>query len=117
VRPRSITGGSGVRRASFGPGRCPALHPVVGGLLRVGACQTPEILGDLDQALLVIEDFAAQARAAGVELMLFPECVLQGYLVPYDDSRGAAAPFPPSDRPRQPFRGNCRCPAVLSIDS
>jgi predicted amidohydrolase len=53
----------------------------VGETLRVGACQTPEILGDLDQALLVIEDFAAQAGARGVHLLLFPECFLQGYLV------------------------------------
>jgi predicted amidohydrolase len=47
----------------------------------VGACQTPEILGDLDQALLVIEDFAVRAGAQGVDLMLFPECFLQGYIV------------------------------------
>jgi 5-aminopentanamidase len=53
----------------------------VRGRLRVGACQTPEILGDLDRALLCIEEFAARADAQGVELLLFPECFLQGYLV------------------------------------
>ena len=51
------------------------------GRLRVGACQTPEILGDIESALLCIEDFAAQAAAQGVHLLLFPECFLQGYLV------------------------------------
>jgi len=59
-------------------------RPTLGGVsarLRVGACQTPEILGDLDQALRVIEAFAAQADAQGVQLLLFPECFLQGYLV------------------------------------
>jgi 5-aminopentanamidase len=48
--------------------------------LRVGACQTPEILGDVERALSCIEDFAAQAEAVGVHLLLFPECFLQGYL-------------------------------------
>lgn len=49
--------------------------------LRVGGCQTPEILGDNESALECIEAFAAQADAEGVELLLFPECFLQGYLV------------------------------------
>jgi predicted amidohydrolase len=49
--------------------------------MRVGACQTPEILGDVDAAVQVIHDFAARAEAAGAELLLFPECFLQGYLV------------------------------------
>jgi predicted amidohydrolase len=47
----------------------------------IGACQTPEILGDLDAAVRVVCDFAGQADAAGVDLLLFPECFLQGYLV------------------------------------
>jgi predicted amidohydrolase len=49
--------------------------------LRAGACQTPEILGDIERTLLCIEGFAAQADAQGVDLLLFPECFLQGYLV------------------------------------
>lgn len=53
----------------------------VRGRLRVGACQTPEILGDIERALLCIEEFARQADAQGVHLLLFPECFLQGYLV------------------------------------
>ncbi len=53
----------------------------VRGRLRVGACQTPEILGDIERALVCIEEFAAQADAQAVHLLLFPECFLQGYLV------------------------------------
>ena len=49
--------------------------------LRVGGCQTPEILADVGSALECMESFAAQADAQGVELLLFPECFLQGYLV------------------------------------
>jgi 5-aminopentanamidase len=53
----------------------------VRGTLRVGACQTPEILGDIGSALACIEDFATRADTHGVDLLLFPECFLQGYLV------------------------------------
>ncbi|MCT2279573.1 MULTISPECIES: carbon-nitrogen hydrolase family protein [Micromonospora] len=49
--------------------------------MRIGACQTPEILGDTDEAVRVIRDYAIQAEAASVDLLLFPECFLQGYLV------------------------------------
>jgi predicted amidohydrolase len=49
--------------------------------MRVGACQTAEILGDVERALSCIEEFAARADARGVHLLLFPECFLQGYLV------------------------------------
>jgi predicted amidohydrolase len=45
--------------------------------LRVGACQTPEILGDPDTALDLIAGFARH----DVDLLVFPECFLQGYLV------------------------------------
>ncbi|WP_127508637.1 carbon-nitrogen hydrolase family protein [Actinoplanes solisilvae] len=47
----------------------------------IGACQTPEILGDVVAAIRVVCDFAGQADAAGLDLLLFPECFLQGYLV------------------------------------
>jgi predicted amidohydrolase len=49
--------------------------------LRVGACQTPEILGDVDAALACIAEFVGRAADQGVDLLLFPECFLQGYLV------------------------------------
>jgi predicted amidohydrolase len=50
-------------------------------VVRVGACQTPEILGDVDSAVSIVRGFAEQADRAGVDLLLFPECFLQGYLV------------------------------------
>ena len=48
--------------------------------MRVGACQTQEIFGDVDAAVWVVSDFADRAEAMGVDLLLFPECFLQGYL-------------------------------------
>jgi predicted amidohydrolase len=58
---------------------CRSTHAV-----RVGACQTPEILGDPAAALRTVEAFAAEADARGVQLLLFPEGFLQGYLVTRD---------------------------------
>jgi predicted amidohydrolase len=58
--------------------------------VRVGACQTWEVLGDVDEALHVVRDFAGQADAAGVDLLLFPECFLQGYLVTEEHVHGRA---------------------------
>jgi predicted amidohydrolase len=49
--------------------------------VRIGACQTPEILGDVHAALRTVQDFAGQADERGLDLLLFPECFLQGYLV------------------------------------
>ncbi|GAA2915099.1 hypothetical protein Acy02nite_91620 [Actinoplanes cyaneus] len=46
----------------------------------MGACQTPEILGDPGAALDCIEQFSAQEDGRGADLLLFPECFLQGYL-------------------------------------
>jgi 5-aminopentanamidase len=51
------------------------------GAVRIGACQTPEILGDVDAAVSCIEGFCGQAAAEDVDLLLFPECFLQGYLI------------------------------------
>ncbi len=51
-------------------------------VLRVGACQTPELLGDVDASLTCLETFAAEAE--DVDLLLFPEGFLQGYLVQED---------------------------------
>ncbi|WP_426503487.1 carbon-nitrogen hydrolase family protein [Dactylosporangium sp. McL0621] len=59
-------------------------------MLRIGACQTPEILGDVDAAVGVVWDFAAQAYAESVDLLLFPECFLQGYLGTERHVRGQA---------------------------
>lgn len=49
--------------------------------MRIGACQTPEILGDVEASLACLETFARQTSAQDVDLLLFPECFLQGYLV------------------------------------
>ncbi|GAB2576353.1 hypothetical protein Aab01nite_13170 [Paractinoplanes abujensis] len=43
----------------------------------IGVCQTPEILGDVAAARDLVHDVARQA--AGVDLLVFPECFLQGY--------------------------------------
>lgn len=50
-------------------------------LVRIAACQTPEILGDVDAALSCLEQFCAQAGPEDADLLLFPECFLQGYLL------------------------------------
>jgi predicted amidohydrolase len=53
----------------------------LGPMLRIGACQTPELLEDVPEALATVESFAAAPAAADLDLLLFPECFLQGYLV------------------------------------
>ena len=47
--------------------------------MRIGACQPTEILGDVDRSIACIEAFATQRD--DLDLLLFPECFLQGYLV------------------------------------
>lgn len=49
--------------------------------MRIGACQTPEILGDVEAALSCIESFSRRPESEGADLLLFPECFLQGYLL------------------------------------
>ena len=49
--------------------------------MRIGACQTPEFIGDIEGALACIEDFARLAAPDDPDALLFPECFLQGYLV------------------------------------
>lgn len=55
--------------------------------LRIGACQTPEIIADVPAALATIESFAGRA---GTDLLLFPEAFLQGYLVTPEHLRATA---------------------------
>lgn len=50
-------------------------------IVRVGACQTPEIIGDPSAALDVILRFAKEAGDKNVDLLLFPECFLTGYIL------------------------------------
>jgi 5-aminopentanamidase len=49
--------------------------------VRIGACQTPEIVGDVDAAVGCVRGFCVRAEREGADLLLFPECFLQGYLV------------------------------------
>ncbi len=49
--------------------------------MRISACQTPEILGDVGAALDYMTSAAAQTDA---DLVLFPEAFLQGYLAQPD---------------------------------
>jgi predicted amidohydrolase len=66
--------------------------------VRIGACQTPEILGDIEAALACIEEFVRLPDSHDVDVLLFPECFLQGYLVESEHLRRyaldlTAAPF------------------------
>jgi predicted amidohydrolase len=49
--------------------------------VRVGACQTPEIIGNPNAALDVMLRFAKEAEENKVDLLLFPECFLTGYIL------------------------------------
>ena len=49
--------------------------------VRVGACQPPEIIGDLPAALDIILQFSKEAEDKNVDLLLFPECFLSGYIL------------------------------------
>ncbi|XVV10975.1 carbon-nitrogen hydrolase family protein [Actinoplanes sp. CA-131856] len=59
--------------------------------MRIAACQTLEILGNLEAALACVEQFAADAD--GADLLLFPEGFLQGYLVTEEHVRKHALAF------------------------
>jgi predicted amidohydrolase len=51
------------------------------GFVRVGACQPLEIIGDPLMALDEIVHFAKEAEDKNVDLLLFPECFLTGYIL------------------------------------
>ena len=50
-------------------------------ILRIGACQTPEFIGDPTAALACMLRFAQEAGDINVDLLLFPECFLTGYVL------------------------------------
>jgi predicted amidohydrolase len=50
-------------------------------IARIGACQTPEIIGDPLAALDIMLQFAKEAEEKEVDLLLFPECFLSGYIL------------------------------------
>ena len=49
--------------------------------VKVAACQVPYVQEDINAALACITEFAAKAGAEGIQLLCFPECFLQGYLL------------------------------------
>lgn len=49
--------------------------------VKIAACQVPEIRGDINSALLCIRQYAEKADAKDAQLVCFPECFLQGYLI------------------------------------
>ena len=49
--------------------------------LTVAACQLPDIQNDIRQSLKLILEYGLSAEAKGAELVCFPECFLQGYIV------------------------------------
>jgi len=49
--------------------------------LRVGACQTPEIIGDINAAMGCMRSFIERGENEAADLLVFPECFLQGYLI------------------------------------
>jgi len=50
-------------------------------IVRAGACQTPEIIGDPPTALACMLQFSKEAKDKKVDLLLFPECFLTGYIL------------------------------------
>lgn len=50
-------------------------------IIRVGACQTPEIISSPFTALDCMLRFAREAEDNKVDLLLFPECFLTGYIL------------------------------------
>ena len=53
----------------------------MGSIVRIGACQTPEIIGNPPAALAIMLQFAKEAESKNVDLLLFPECFLTGYIL------------------------------------
>ncbi|MCL1876413.1 MAG: carbon-nitrogen hydrolase family protein [Synergistaceae bacterium] len=49
--------------------------------VRFGACQTPEFIDDPPVALDCMLQFAKEAEVKKVDLLLFPECFLSGYIL------------------------------------
>ena len=56
-------------------------HSMSPGVMRIGVCQTPEILGNAEAAVSEVQRFAERAAVEEVDLLVFPECFLQGYLL------------------------------------
>ena len=50
-------------------------------IVRVGTCQTPEIIGNPHAALEIMLQFSKEAEDKNIDLLLFPECFLTGYIL------------------------------------
>ena len=49
--------------------------------LKIAACQLPDVRMDTEQTLNTMLRYATKAEAQNVELVCFPECYLQGYVL------------------------------------
>src|SRR4051812_14880537 len=58
--------------------------------VKIAACQVPEIMGDIEASVACIEQYAIEATKKGADLVLFPECFLQGYLLEDGQARDNA---------------------------
>ena len=47
--------------------------------MRVAACQVPDVRDDVPRALEIVSEQCAAAYASAADVVLFPECFLQGY--------------------------------------
>lgn len=54
--------------------------------ITIAACQLPDIHEDVEKSLSLIISYAAKAQVKGAQLVCFPECYLQGYIVDKEQS-------------------------------
>lgn len=62
----------------------------MGASIKIAACQVQEIIDDVEASIACIEHYAAEATKKGADLVLFPECFLQGYLLEESRARESA---------------------------
>ena len=59
-------------------------------VVRIAACQMPEVRMDPAKAVSLIKEYGVKAAALGADLVCFPECYLQGYLANSEQERRMA---------------------------
>lgn len=57
---------------------------------RIGTFQLQDIQGDMERSLKVIETCLSEADDAGLSVVCFPECFLQGYTLDVEDTKNRA---------------------------
>ena len=82
-------------------------------IVRVGACQPPEMIDDPSAALACILRFAKEAEAKHVDLLLFPECFLSGYIL--DEAYMAAHAFDVTSRQFAAMLKQLACVAPMLV--